>query len=316
VLVYFDLEGMSGVTSLAEAGWVRDSAAIGRGRAAATRDVLAVISGLRAAGIDSIGVVDFHGAGEMDDVAATALPAGVTTVPRAVTDTARPGAFDGVLFVGMHTGPHGGGFLAHSFSSGLDPRLNGRSVNETELETARWADVGVPALFVSGDDRLQMELAASMPWIEYVVTKRARDFLTVDTVPTAVVARNLASGARRAVERRAGAQVARVNVPIAVGLRTFGPAALGESLTGLPGLTVVGDETRFLAPDVKAANRAVIAMYRLAGTQFRRTFDRQLQQRSDMRAVADSTWLRFQRAYGAFVDSVAAVQAQRTPRAP
>ena len=315
VLVYYDLEGMSGVTSLAEAGWVRDSAALERGRVAATRDVLAVLAGLRAAGLDSIGIVDYHGAVD-DDVPVTALPPGVTIVSRFVADTVRPGAFDGALFVGMHTGPNGGGFLAHSFMSGLDPRLNGRSVNETEMEAARLGAVGVPVLFVSGDDRLRTELAASMPWIEYVVTKRARDFVTVDTLPTADVARELAAGARRAIERRASARVVHVHVPIAVGLRTFGPAMLGETLAGLPGLTVVGDETRFTAPDVIAAFRGVIAMYRLTAIQFSRTFDRQLRQRPDVRTTADSAWSQFQRAYGALVDSLAATHAQPRPHTP
>lgn len=310
VLVYYDLEGMSGVTDLGEAGWVRDSAALQRGRVAATRDVLAVLAGLRAAGIDSIGIVDYHAAVD-NDVPVAALPPGVTVVSRFVADTVGASAFDGALFVGMHTGPHGGGFLAHSFMSGLDPRLNGRSVNETEMEAARLGAVGVPVLFVSGDDRLRAELAASMPWIEYVVTKRTRDFLSVDTLPAADVARALSAGARRAIERRSAARVARVHAPITVGLRTFGPAALGETLAGLPGLTVAGEETRFIASDVRAAFHGVIAMYRLAGIQFSRTFDRQLRQRPEVRATADSGWAEFQRDYGALVDSMAGTHVRR-----
>lgn len=108
----------------------------------------------------------------------------------------------------------------------------------------------------------------------------------------------------------------RVHAPIAVGLRTFGPAALGETLAGFPGLKVVGDETRFTAPDVNTAFRGVIAMYRLAGLQFARTFDRQLRQHPAVRVTSDSAWTTFQRAYGAMVDSLAGTHAQRVRRLP
>jgi len=303
LLVYYDLEGMSRVTTLAEATWESGSVANERGRAAATRDVLAVFAGLRSAGIDSVGIVDYHGGDDGRDVVMSALPKGTYRIPRNTVDTLPRGAYDGVLFVGMHTGPNGGGFLAHTMSVSVDVRLNGRSVNESECEAARWGRIGVPVLFVSGDDRLEMELRGSMPWIEFVTVKHARGFASVDTLPLADVERALSDAARRAVERRARARVPRVITPLHVAVRTFGPGALGERLAGLPGLTVVGTETRFTSADISTAVPAVESIAGLATQRFIQRAMSRAASDSAVRAAMDRALVQMNHDYAATMDA-------------
>jgi D-amino peptidase len=308
LLVYYDLEGMSGVTTIAEATWESDSLANARGRAAATRDVLAVLAGLRAAGIDSVGIVDYHGADDGRDVPMNALPKGTYRISRNAVDSLSRGAYDGVLFVGMHTGPNGGGFVAHTMAPSVDVRLNGRSVNESEWEAARWGRIGVPVLFVSGDDRLEAELQSSMPWVEYVTVKHARGFASAETLPWVDVERGLAAAAERAVERRRDARVPHVITPLQVALRTFGPGALGERLAGLPGITVVGAETRFTAADMSTA---VTGVESIAGLAMQRFFQRAVGQAASdpaVRAALDRAQVKLNRDYAASMDAAMTVK--------
>ncbi len=114
--------------------------------------------------------------------------------------------FAAVFFVGYHSmagDPRG--ILAHTYSGAVVycTKLNGISVGESGFNAAIAGHFGVPVALSSGDDTLDAEVAALMPWTQRVITKWAIG-------PTA--ARNLTP--RAAQERiRAGAKEALARLP-------------------------------------------------------------------------------------------------------
>ena len=82
------------------------------------------------------------------------------------------------LAVGMHAKTGSVGFASHTVTIGMGLWMNGRSITETEIVAFSWGRVGVPVIFVSGDDHLQRDLV-TMPWLQFVVTKWATSANTV-----------------------------------------------------------------------------------------------------------------------------------------
>ncbi len=142
--------------------------------------------------------------------------------------------------------------------------MNGRSITETELVAYSWGRVGVPVIFVSGDDKLQGDLA-TMPWISYVVTKRATSASTVELRPVEAVHAEMREKAAAAVRSLPEAQVTRLDEPVRAALRVAAPASV-TMLRGVPGVTVSdnGTEVAFEARDFLAAYDGLVALMGVA----------------------------------------------------
>ncbi|MCB5223764.1 MAG: M55 family metallopeptidase [Candidatus Cloacimonadaceae bacterium] len=81
-----------------------------------------------------------------------------------------------VWLLGYHSGTGAlKGNMDHTYSNSRIHNIwiNGKPMNETLINSAYAGFLGIPVTLVSGDETLQKELAAPMPWLEYVATKRA-----------------------------------------------------------------------------------------------------------------------------------------------
>jgi D-amino peptidase len=170
-LLVVDLEGVAGVDS--PAALISGTAEYERSRVLLTAEVNAAIQGLLAAGFQRVRVSDSHlcGSGESNLLPEALHPAAEPCF--LAEDAYAPSFFEDVQAVaclGMHAAAGSAGFAAHT----VDPlgawTCAGRALSEADLVLALAAETGLPAVFVSGDDVLQVSLAGR---VGYVRTKVA-----------------------------------------------------------------------------------------------------------------------------------------------
>jgi len=263
VLVYHDMEGLAG-----QDDWrtylFSHPEKYPEGQKMLAADLNAVIEGLYAGGATQVDVVDAHGSGNPEpDVRRDLLDQRAKQVIRdrafdPYVDITAPNVYDAVVAVGMHAKTGSKGFASHTITLGMDVLMNGKSITESEIVGYSWGGVGVPVIFVSGDDRLREDLRV-MPWIEFVVTKKATSASTVELRPVDSVHAEMRDKAARAVRQISRAKPMKIATPIRAALRAVPPASLA-SLKDIPGITYADQTVTFTAPTFRAAYDGVIAL--------------------------------------------------------
>jgi D-amino peptidase len=263
VLLYHDMEGLAGQDDWRSFLFSHPEK-YPEGQRLLAADINAVVDGLFAGGATQVDVVDAHGSGNPEpDVRRDLLDARARQVFRdkpfdPYVDITEPNTYDAVVAVAMHakTGSHG--FASHTITLGMDMLLNDKPITESEIVGYSWGRVGVPMIFVSGDDRLRDDLKV-MPWIEFVVTKKATSASTVELRPVDEVHAEMRAKAALAVRNISKARVMRLKTPLRAGLHAVPPASL-ESLKGVPGITYKDQAVTFPARDFRAAYDGVIGL--------------------------------------------------------
>ena len=173
LFIAIDLEGISGVVS--EADTAREGAAAQRARGHMRADLDAVLDGCAAAGADEVVVCDAHDDGRNLDPAG--LPARVTLVggspaPDSMLQGLGPGC-DGALFVGYHArAGTAAAVLEHTWNYKVfSASVGDLEVGEFGLAALLAGHFGVPALYLSGDDKAAAEARALVPGIATTVVK-------------------------------------------------------------------------------------------------------------------------------------------------
>ena len=186
--------------------------------------------------------------------------------------------------------------MAHTRGAGLAPVLDGATLTETELLGYEFGMVGVPFVFASGDDRLKQDLAAPMPWVEYVVVKRATGYASADLLPVAQARSAIRAGVRRALENLPRMKPL-VATPTRAGLAASFPMSLppaGSPFSRLPGIEVRGDTVTFPARDYAEAYSRMQAVMGMAVPRKDQLLFRYLAARPDaapvVAAVQDSVF--------------------------
>ena len=272
VLVYHDMEGLAGQDDYRTFNYSHPEF-YAKGQEYLAADINAVVDGLFAGGATSVEIVDAHGSGNPSpDLLPSKLDPRATQLTRDApfrhyVDIVTPNAYDAIVAVGMHAKTGSVGFASHTVTIGMGLWMNGRSITETEIVAYSWGRVGVPVIFVSGDDHLQRDLA-TMPWLHFVVTKNATSANTVALRNVDEVHAEMRAKAADAVRGLASAKVMHVREPVRAALRVVQPASL-TMLRGVPGigLSEGGDEVAFTAPDFQQAYdglNALIGVARLA----------------------------------------------------
>src|SRR5215468_6002884 len=163
VLLYFDMEGISGIARQEQTGF-HHPADYQPAREFLTGDVNAAIRGLAAGGAGEIVVTDAHGSGnpdpdilleKMDHRAKFEWRDQPFDPYRDVPDK----SYRAIVCIGMHARANTPGFLAHTYTIHPSFRLNGLEIDETEIIAHSAARFGIPVIMVSGDDVLQNEIA-------------------------------------------------------------------------------------------------------------------------------------------------------------
>lgn len=255
ILLIHDMEGLAGQDD--PYSFVYGHPKYPETRKQLTADVNAVVAGLFDGGAGAVTIADGHGSGSADaDVIVEQLDPRARLISRPTyfdtyLDLAEPGAFDAVAVVGMHSKSGTNGFAAHTYSVGVQVFFNGHSITETELVGALYGAAGIPVIFASGDDRLAEDLR-TMPWLRYVVTKKARSVSTVELLPVAEVHSAMRREARIAVQKRASAQIMKLSAPVEVAVRAVPPASF-RWLRDMPGVRFKDDTVSFTASDAAQA---------------------------------------------------------------
>jgi D-amino peptidase len=267
VLVYHDMEGLAG-----QDDWktylFSHPEKYPEGQKMLAADLNAVIDGLFAGGATQVDVVDAHGSGNPEpDVRRDLLDPRAKQVVREkafdpYVDLTAPNLYDAVVAVAMHAKTGSRGFASHTITLGMGVIMNGKPITESEIVAYSWGRVGVPLIFVSGDDRLQKDLEV-MPWLEFVVTKKATSASTVELRPVDDVHAEMREKAARALKNLPKAKSMKIATPIRAGLHAVAPASLA-SLQGVPGLAYKDETVSFTAPDFRAAYDGVLGLVRAA----------------------------------------------------
>ena len=137
------------------------------------------------------------------------------------------------------------------------------SVTETEIVGYSWGRVGVPVIFASGDDRLALDLAGPMPWVEFVTVKTATSASTADPRPVDEARTDLTATARRAMENYRNASSMRLLEPIQAVLHAVPPADL-SMLDGVPGIEYGDQRVSFEVSDFREAYDGLIELVTVA----------------------------------------------------
>ncbi len=273
VLVYHDMEGLAGQSDPSTFRFNHPEA-YRLGQELLAADLNAVIDGLFAGGATAVHVVDAHGSGNPEpDVRRELLDPRAQQVFRTqpfqqYVDLVEPDRYEAVVAVGMHAKTGSRGFASHTYTLGMDILLNGESITESELVAFSWGRVGVPMIMVTGDDRLQADLA-TMPWLSYVVTKRALAADSADPRPVPEVHAEMRAAAERALRARDSARVMTVVTPVRAALRVVPPADL-SLLDKVPGLDYRDQQVEFTAPDLATAYDGIVALIGVARQAYSR----------------------------------------------
>jgi D-amino peptidase len=173
LFIAVDLEGITGVVSERDTGREGPAAKGARGHMRADLD--AVLDGCFAAGADEVVVCDAHDDGRNLDPAG--LPPGVVLVGGSPTPYSMlqgiGRGFDGALFVGYHArAGTAAAVLEHTWNYKVFAvSLGDLEVGEFGLGALLAGHFGVPAVFLSGDDKAAAEAEALVPGIVTTVVK-------------------------------------------------------------------------------------------------------------------------------------------------
>jgi D-amino peptidase len=207
IFISADMEGISGVERVEDV--ISPLPGYDVFRHVMAGDVNAVIEGAVRAGATEVVVADGHARmtnirpEDLDPRAR--LKSGMSHELLQLKGISRD--FDAALFVGYHAMSGTDGVLSHTYmSSLLDVRVNGVSRGEAEINAHALATLGVPVVFLSGDDTTIAQARAVLGDVEYVQTKRATGRLSAEHLPLEESRRLLTEGARNAVAALAGSR--------------------------------------------------------------------------------------------------------------
>jgi D-amino peptidase len=217
VYISVDMEGVAGAVTadqLIPGGFEYE-----RFRRFMTDEAVAAVRGAKAAGATEVVVSDSHGNGE--NLLIELFPKDV----RIVRSWPRHGemmagldsSFGAAVFVGYHastTNPNG--VRAHTISSAHFTRvaLNGTAVTEAELNAAFAGALGVPVVFISGDDAAISEVTKRLGSIESVITKKSLGFHSAESLTPAAACDQVYQGVLSAVSHREQRKPYVLTVPI------------------------------------------------------------------------------------------------------
>lgn len=199
-----DLEGVVGVDRFAQTR-TRDLTMKAPGMKQLAREVNACTEGIRSVYPDAVvDVLDGHGSGGLfreDVVNANYLS--LKDCGKTCFQLLQEG-YDALLFVGQHAmagtinAP-----LNHTYSSLHVQyyRLNGVYVGEFGSRALQAGILGIPTIFLSGDDKAALEAKMFVPEIETVVTKYGKGVEAAEHLDPDEVCRMIREGAARAVKR-------------------------------------------------------------------------------------------------------------------
>ena len=265
LFVAIDLEGITGVVS--EQDTARSGPAAEAARRHMRADLDAVLAGCFAAGAGEIVVCDAHDDGRNLD------PAGLADSVVLVSGSASPHSmmqgigrgFDGALFVGYHArAGTQAAVLEHTWNYKVfSARFGDLEVGELGMGALVAGHYGVPAVYLSGDDKAALEAQELVPGIVTTVVKRGIARLSAELCAADEARARLRADAERAVRAAPQAAPLRWNgEPLRL---EFTRVEFCDRAAACPGVSRLDGRTLQIAgADVEQIYRGFLACTRLS----------------------------------------------------
>ncbi len=206
IYVGTDLEGVAGVVSFTDQAYA-DGKYYEAAKKLLTAEVNAAIEGLLAAGVEDMLVSDGHGAGgicfETLHPAAKLLH-GRPLAPRPVQEPIIAG-YDACVMIGQHAmaGTVTGNQNHTQSSRTIDYyKLNGRPIGEIAQFALHQGALGLPLIFLSGDEAACQEAQELIPGITTVAVKKGLSRCSAISLSAVEARRRIRKGIKLAVERQ------------------------------------------------------------------------------------------------------------------
>lgn len=251
IYISVDIEGVAGITHWDEAN--KAHADYPEFREQMTRETLAAIEGARAAGATEIWVKDAHETGR--NLIASMLPEDVKIIrawaghPLCMVQELDE-SFAAVMMVGYHAAAGSEeNSLAHTLSSdAVLMTLNGKPASEFLVHALASSMLGVPTVFVSGDQGLMDEVNDTNAAITTCAVKQGRGQSTISLSPAGAL-KAIRAGAEKAL--RGDLKKALLQVPKHTVIEiTYGNPNLAYRHSWYPGCKHIGNRTiRFETDD-------------------------------------------------------------------
>jgi len=212
VLMMTDLEGVAGVVSF-DTQTSPGSPYYEAAKKLLTAEVNAAVEGLLEAGVEEVLVVDGHGPGaiQFEDLhPAARLLHGRPLAPWAALARVF-GGYDACVMVGQHAmaGTPSGSLNHTQNSRSVDSyKLNGRAIGEIAQFGLFCGGLGLPLIFLSGDEDACREARELVPGIETAAVKQGLSRGSAISLAAPAARRRIQAGAKQAVERQRSAPLA------------------------------------------------------------------------------------------------------------
>jgi D-amino peptidase len=212
-----------------------------------TAEANAAIEGALEAGATEIIVADSHGHMRNmlpDELHEDALL--VRGAPRPLTMMeGLDETCDAAFFVGYHSmAGTAEGVLSHTYigRSVYALRLNGITVGEPGFNAAIAGHFGVPLALVCGDDTVDAEVGALLPWTERVITKWAISSISARNLTPKASQKRIRQGAKRALGRLSEMKPWTLETPIRFEVNFMAPI-YAYLAADIPGVERVNERT-------------------------------------------------------------------------
>ncbi|MBV8343925.1 MAG: M55 family metallopeptidase [Candidatus Eremiobacteraeota bacterium] len=268
VYVSSDMEGVAGVCAWEQVDARTPHPDFEIYRGYYTQEVRSAIEGARAAGATGALVNDAHG--PMRNLLLDDLPADVRVIfgnrkPFSMVQDA-DGGFGVAFFIGYH-GAAGAAdaVLCHPYTPAViyEVRLNGIPCSEATINAALLGYYGVPLLLVTGDRTTVEDVRSQMPWVRGVVVKDSIGNRAADSMTPAAACRAIRLAAEEAVRGAAGAELFRIEPPIALDVQLVS-AAQAHLVSTIPSFVRTSARSvRFVHDDFAVIFKAFVATWRL-----------------------------------------------------
>ena len=263
VYISADMEGVGGVVT-----WQVQGLPPGREyekfRRLMTLEVNAAIAGAYDAGATEVLVSDSHGDAQNIDIEL------LDKRVRLVRSWPRPlgmmqgidSTFDAVVLIGYHAGEGvEGAVIAHTFSGRESLKLNGEPASEVDFNAAVAADLGVPLVFVSGDQVVTAQAKQRYGAIVTAAVKEAIGYNSAITIHPEESQKMIRAGVKLGIESRKQITPLKLTHPIKMEL-TYRDIVIPEVASYLKGVQrTQGNTILYTAQDMTDASkfRTVIA---------------------------------------------------------
>ena len=251
VFISADIEGVAGVvTSLQVSDAARQYQ---EGRELMTDEVNAAIAGAFDGGATDVTVCDSHAA--MQNLIPARLDERAVLVRGAMRDSLQMEGMDASFQAVFVTGTHGRAGTAdavmdHTWNGAViyNLRINGREVNETELNALVAHRFGVPVALVTGDEATLAQTRETLPRAVMVPVKAGRARGAAASVHPKEACRRIRAGAAEAVRTRADIPVPAVPSPLVMEIDYF-RTDMAQTAALVPTVERIGPRTVHVEAD-------------------------------------------------------------------